>query len=464
MDHRPPRRAARRRPGSSSSYGVDVGADLGIDELQRAPRRGRARARLADRARVDAARPRARRHPLGDGRTCCSATAPSPGVAAPELTARGQARDRDRRRRHRRRLRGVRPPRARGVGHRSSTSTRRPRARSTASSPPGRTSRSACGRPTRSTRAASGAPPSTRPRSTARRARARAASATRVGDPPDFEPTGESHRAAGRPRADRDRLHRRRARAASTQLGVEVGERGAIASTDFMTTADGVFAVRRRAPRPVPDRHRDRRGPPVRGRGRALPDAPRAERPTSAALGRASPATTSPPRERRAPRAQRRRRAARPPARPSCAPIGASPAPRSPSRDHPDRAMPGASATYASSRARLDPQRVVEDHAVRAVHPQHRLEPARALARRGRGRRGRARPRSRPRRAGSSSCASRRRPRRRPAARPRAPAARRRRPSRPAPAPSARAPGSATVAATGSISSVPLSTTISTRS
>ena len=71
---------------------------------------------------------------------------------------------------------------------------------------------------------------------------------------------------------------------------------------------------------------------------------------------------------------------------------------------------------------------------------------------------------SRPRRAGSSSSAPRPRPRPRPAARPRAPAARRRRRSRRAPARSAPAPGSATVAAIGSTSSVPLSTTISTRS
>jgi glutamate synthase (NADPH/NADH) small chain len=63
----------------------------------------------------------------------------------------------------------------------------------------------------------------------------------RVGDPPTFEPTGETHElpadlvliAIGFTGVERGLVD---------QLGVDVGERGAIASTAFMTTADGVFA------------------------------------------------------------------------------------------------------------------------------------------------------------------------------------------------------------------------------
>jgi glutamate synthase (NADPH/NADH) small chain len=63
----------------------------------------------------------------------------------------------------------------------------------------------------------------------------------RVGDPPAFEPTGETHElpadlvliAIGFTGVERGLVD---------QLGVSVGERGAIDSTDFMTSANGVFA------------------------------------------------------------------------------------------------------------------------------------------------------------------------------------------------------------------------------
>ena len=69
----------------------------------------------------------------------------------------------------------------------------------------------------------------------------RALRGDRVGDPPEFAPTGETHElpadlvliAIGFTGVER---------ALVDQLGVEVGERGAIASTEFMTSADGVFA------------------------------------------------------------------------------------------------------------------------------------------------------------------------------------------------------------------------------
>jgi glutamate synthase (NADPH/NADH) small chain len=62
-----------------------------------------------------------------------------------------------------------------------------------------------------------------------------------VGDPPDFEPTGESHRlpadlvliAIGFTGVERGLVD---------QLGVELGDRGAISDTDYITTANGVFA------------------------------------------------------------------------------------------------------------------------------------------------------------------------------------------------------------------------------
>ena len=62
-----------------------------------------------------------------------------------------------------------------------------------------------------------------------------------VGAPPDFEPTGEAHElpadlvliAIGFTGVERGLVD---------QLGVAVGDRGAITSTGFVTTADGVFA------------------------------------------------------------------------------------------------------------------------------------------------------------------------------------------------------------------------------
>ena len=62
-----------------------------------------------------------------------------------------------------------------------------------------------------------------------------------VGDPPDFAPTGDAHElpadlvliAIGFTGVERGLVD---------QLDVAVGERGAIASTGFATTADGVFA------------------------------------------------------------------------------------------------------------------------------------------------------------------------------------------------------------------------------
>jgi glutamate synthase (NADPH/NADH) small chain len=69
----------------------------------------------------------------------------------------------------------------------------------------------------------------------------RAMRGDKVGDPPSFEPTGESHElpadlvliAIGFTGVERGLVD---------QLGVALGERGAIADTDFMTTADGTFA------------------------------------------------------------------------------------------------------------------------------------------------------------------------------------------------------------------------------
>ena len=74
-----------------------------------------------------------------------------------------------------------------------------------------------------------------------RRPRPRACAATRSATRPSFEPTGESHElpadlvliAIGFTGVERGLVD---------QLGVSVGERGAIADTDYMTTADGVFA------------------------------------------------------------------------------------------------------------------------------------------------------------------------------------------------------------------------------
>ena len=112
------RRVALLEPaGIAFEYGVDVGADLGDDELN--ARHDAVVLALGSRMErdLDAAGPRARRHPLRDGRTCCSATAPSRAVAHAAAHGARQARDRDRRRRHGRRLRRVRSPRARRVGH-----------------------------------------------------------------------------------------------------------------------------------------------------------------------------------------------------------------------------------------------------------------------------------------------------------------------------------------------------------
>lgn len=71
--------------------------------------------------------------------------------------------------------------------------------------------------------------------------RVRALVGDAVGDPPDFEPTGETHElpadlvliAIGFTGVERGLVD---------QLGVAVGERGAISSTGYATTADGVFA------------------------------------------------------------------------------------------------------------------------------------------------------------------------------------------------------------------------------
>ena len=226
--------------GIAFEYGVDVGTQLGHRRAQRPPRRGRARARLAGRARDRSPGPRARRRRDRDDLPASSATVTSPGVGGSGAHRGGQARGRDRRRRHRRRLRRLAPTASARSRSPSSTSTRRPRARSTASWPAGRTSRSACGRPTRSTRAASAAPRSTPPRSPATGA-SRALVGDKVGAPPDFEPTGETHElpadlvliAIGFTGVERGLVD---------QLDVAVGERGAITSTGFATTAEGVFA------------------------------------------------------------------------------------------------------------------------------------------------------------------------------------------------------------------------------
>jgi glutamate synthase (NADPH/NADH) small chain len=69
----------------------------------------------------------------------------------------------------------------------------------------------------------------------------RAMRGDKVGDPPSFEPTGESHElpadlvliAIGFTGVERGLVD---------QLGVDVGERGAISDTNYLTTANGVFA------------------------------------------------------------------------------------------------------------------------------------------------------------------------------------------------------------------------------
>ena len=70
VDHRPPRRAARGRRGSSSVYGVDVGVDIALDEL----RASHDAVVIAIGSRIerelDAPRPRARRASTSRWTTC----------------------------------------------------------------------------------------------------------------------------------------------------------------------------------------------------------------------------------------------------------------------------------------------------------------------------------------------------------------------------------------------------------
>ena len=193
VDHRPPRRAARGggdRVPSTASTSAPTSA---IDELN--ARHDAVVLALGARVEREIDLPGGDLGGIHTAMDLPAAAQPRRRRAAAARRRhhrRGQARRRDRRRRHRRGLRRLGPPRARGVGHpaRHLPAARGhevPRARAA-----GRTSRSACGRPTRSTRAASGAPRSTRPRSRATAA-CRRSRATMVGDPPDFEPTGESH-------------------------------------------------------------------------------------------------------------------------------------------------------------------------------------------------------------------------------------------------------------------------------
>ena len=184
--------ALLEQAGIVFEYGVDVGTDLASTSCA-PPRRGRARApaRAIERE-IDAARPRARRHPHRDG--VPAAAQPRRRRQPPPRTRHRarQARGRDRRRRHGGRLRGL----ARTASAAKSVTQLDiyppPAGRSTASSPPGRTSRSASGRPTRSTRAARASSSFNATAFTAATATSRALIGDHVGAPPDFEPTGET--------------------------------------------------------------------------------------------------------------------------------------------------------------------------------------------------------------------------------------------------------------------------------
>ena len=220
-------------------------------------------------------RPRARRHPPGDG----VPAARQPGAGGrPRRVAdrrRRQARRHHRRRRHRRRLPRHRPPPGRGVGHPArdpAAAARRPGGRqpvaavelaSTASRRRTRRAASAC---TASTPSASsttatatcGRCCSTRSRwSTARSRRSRAPTAR-------SRPTSCSWRWASSARSTAAWLD---------QLGVELDARGNVArDDDFMTQRARRVRGRRHGPRPEPDRVGDRRRPCVRRRRRPLPD------------------------------------------------------------------------------------------------------------------------------------------------------------------------------------------------
>ena len=262
--HRPPDRAARGARASRFSYGVDVGADVSARRALRAPRRDRARDRLARAPGARRARGRPggralrdglplRAQPLGGARR---------GRGRRSGADRGrQARRRDRRRRHGDGLRRQRPPRGRDERHgaRHLPGAARPgRARQR---PVARRRRAGWSARTRSTRAASGAGPRPRRGSTAATAASSRVHGTYV-TPPPGPAAGAGHgvRAAGRPRADRDRLlasraHRRRgaararARPARQRQGADVRELPRRASSWPATRASGSRSWSTRSPR-----------------------------------------------------------------------------------------------------------------------------------------------------------------------------------------------------------------------
>ena len=197
--------------GIAFEYGVDVGTDLAIDELN--ARHDAVVLALGSRIEREISLPgrELRRHPHRDD---------LPAAAQPRRLRRrragahrgGQARDRDRRRRHRRRLRRLGPPRAGDVGDAArhlpaARGQEVPRADHLAGLP------EAALVDLRARRGRRAVLVVQRDRVRGRR-RARARAGGRQGRPAaGLRADGRDPRAARRPRADRDRLHRRRARA-----------------------------------------------------------------------------------------------------------------------------------------------------------------------------------------------------------------------------------------------------------
>ena len=82
---------------------------------------------------------------------------------------------------------------------------------------------------------------------------------------------GSEFERARRPRPDRDRLRPSRARGAVAELGLDLDRRGNVKAPVYGTKVERRLRLRRRPHRPVARGHRDRRGPPLRPRGRPVP-------------------------------------------------------------------------------------------------------------------------------------------------------------------------------------------------
>ena len=226
--------------------------------------------------------PRARRRPFRDGVPAAAEPASSPAtrVHGPDHRHR-QARRRHRRRRHGLRLRRHVEPAGRGVGHAVRAAAAAAGARRTSRSC-GRTGRSSCARRRRTRKAASATGRSRPSASRAATARSRSSIAARVEWQKDAQRRDEDGRGAGqRIRAARPTSCCSRWASSGPvqtglleQFGVERDARSNVKAEHRRLPDVGAEGVRRRrhAPRPVARRLGDPRGPPVRARGRRVPD------------------------------------------------------------------------------------------------------------------------------------------------------------------------------------------------